>query len=315
MNTSKPLQVSYAGICGSDLQKISEKLVSEPRKLGHEIVAFRDGRYLAVNPLISCNQCAECKQERPMFCERLIAIGRNAPGGFSGQISAPDENLVAVGLPNPELAVLGDPYAVVIHGLRGIPETAELTVLGDGIIAQLCVLYVLFNQAGVSQVSVVCKTPERSNAMQAKFGALFEKEGRKLLCETFETFAGSQSKTALILETVGRRQPDTLTAAISHVAERGLIIGFGVFPEGYEPALPIRQLLYKEAAIRGTNSYTKPDFQVALSQIENHSEIFSLLIGKIYPASDLESAFKDASQKTDGLPLKIVVSMESDGDA
>jgi L-iditol 2-dehydrogenase len=303
------LPVAYVGICGSDLQKAGPN-TADYSSLGHEVVAMHGDKPVAINPLISCEECGECTAGRPMFCRKLLAIGRNMPGGFSGSVSVPSQNVLPLGAVDAKLGVLTDPYAVVLHGLKNIPDTDEVTILGDGIIGQLCLIYFLLHQSGATKCTLVTKDKQRSEAILKQYAHMFEERKKRLQSMDFETYQASKSSSELIIETIGRAQSSVLSQAVEHVTPRGQIVGFGVYPEGFNAALPIRQLLYKESTLRGVNSFEHEDFANALKQIQKAPEMFEILLGPVFGEGDISEAFRQAAEKTTDIPRKVIVKFE-----
>lgn len=169
------VQTRYAGICGSDTPKLlrpGDFTLPDPWRPGHEIVGTdTTGRIVAVDPLVPCGGCQRCAAGDIHLCPELLRIGWDEPGGFAEQTAAPTVNLypIPAGL-DPLHAVLADPAAVAIHGIRchPIPAHSNLTVIGAGTIGLLTALYAATLGHTVT-VAHRAETPPSACAIPAAF--------------------------------------------------------------------------------------------------------------------------------------------------
>ncbi len=103
MTTPRPglsevlIQVDSCGICASDLKFIHnlvDQRVGEGRILGHEfsgtvvetgpaVSGVAVGDPVAVDPVMSCGSCYECRRANPHYCLRKQTIGFSRPGAFA----------------------------------------------------------------------------------------------------------------------------------------------------------------------------------------------------------------------------------------
>lgn len=162
----RSVDVRLSGICGSDLALLYGKsspqlwgFHSLPAVLGHEILGEVDGARVVVNPLLSCEQrgldpCVACRHGHDNLCENIaegdispastIGYCRDLPGGWSERIIAHEKRLHAVPDDVPdERAVLAEPLAVVLHGIRiAFPRSGwprRILIVGAGTIGLLSV--------------------------------------------------------------------------------------------------------------------------------------------------------------------------------
>lgn len=134
------LKVRLAGICGSDLALLYGKqaptlsgMFSFPAVLGHEILAELGGVRVAVNPVLSCLErglpdCPACTRGDDHLCASvaegnfapgMIGFCRSLGGGWAQRMVAHRERIFPIDEQVPdERAVLTEPAAVVLHGLR-----------------------------------------------------------------------------------------------------------------------------------------------------------------------------------------------------
>lgn len=136
------LKVRLAGICGSDLALLYGKqspalsgMFSFPAVLGHEILAELGGVRVVVNPVLACyerglSDCPACARGDDHLCLN-VAEGNYAPGtvgfcrdlggGWAQRMVAHRERIFPIDEQvSDECAVLTEPAAVVLHGLRQV---------------------------------------------------------------------------------------------------------------------------------------------------------------------------------------------------
>jgi threonine dehydrogenase-like Zn-dependent dehydrogenase len=134
------LKVRLSGICGSDLALLYGKqaptlsgMFSFPAILGHEILAELGGVRVAVNPVLACLErglpdCPACARGDDHLCLNvaegnfgpgMLGFCKDLGGGWAQRMVAHRERIfpIAESVPD-ERAVLTEPAAVVLHGLR-----------------------------------------------------------------------------------------------------------------------------------------------------------------------------------------------------
>ncbi|MEO8177697.1 MAG: alcohol dehydrogenase catalytic domain-containing protein [Deltaproteobacteria bacterium] len=167
------LELQAVGICGSDLHyfrtgRIGNAVLDAPWIMGHECTAvvaevgpavrgLSPGDRVAVDPLIACGRCDQCRAGRKHTCREQHFLG--CPGQQQGclceRLVMPSEccfrvpDQLSVGA-----AVMVEPFAIALHALNllGPAQGKQIAVLGAGPIG-LCVLAAL-RWAGASSVAL-----------------------------------------------------------------------------------------------------------------------------------------------------------------
>lgn len=159
----KRVKVRLCGVCGSDLALLYGKnsprlspFFSFPAVLGHEILGESDGKRVVVNPNLACRErglelCAACVRGEEGICQNtsdgsiapgMLGFCRDLPGGWVEEIVAHPDMIHSVpdGVPD-ERAVLAEPLAVVLRGLRNLDFSTDLKtlVIGAGSIGLVAV--------------------------------------------------------------------------------------------------------------------------------------------------------------------------------
>jgi threonine dehydrogenase-like Zn-dependent dehydrogenase len=221
------LDVEACGICGSDLQILSDP-PRHPAKvgvvLGHEFVGvvaeagpeaidLHAGDRVVVAPNISCGACGPCRRGRRNHCERFTTLGIFADGGLAPKVRVPASQCHPI---SPELpahvAALAEPLSTVVHGARqaAVFPGERAVVIGAGPIGLMFVA--LLAHAGATVVAVE-PAPERA--------ALAERLGATRVVAPGED-AGPPAD--VVVDAVGSQLP----AALDLVESGGRILLFGV---------------------------------------------------------------------------------------
>ena len=84
----------------------------------------------------------------------------------------------------------------------------------------------------------------------------------------------------------------------------------GVFESGFRPKIPLRELLYKEGTLIGSNSYGffdgKDEFETALEILKAEIEKFRRLITHIVPLSEFRNGLDLVRNRDTSGAIKVV---------
>ncbi|WEV46608.1 2,3-butanediol dehydrogenase [Bifidobacterium sp. ESL0690] len=178
------IKVKFCGICGSDLHAYSEGwgLPTQPHPLtgktvpitlGHEfsgevvkvgsaVTDLKVGDGIAVEPLLACGKCANCRAGNYNFCDNVVAedgagnfLGFSEDGGMAEYANIDD--VFAHKLPEGmdyDLGALCEPVSVSYEGIKkvGLREGQTVAVMGAGPIGLTTAL--LARIAGANRVYI-----------------------------------------------------------------------------------------------------------------------------------------------------------------
>jgi len=292
------VRVSYAGICGSDLPKLlrpKDFSLPEPWRPGHEIVGVNaSGRPAAVDPLIPCRCCPSCILGDTHLCPGLRRVGWDVPGGFAEHVVLPEQNLrpLPPGLTSHH-AVLADPAAVAIHGLRcndAALAASQLAVIGVGAVGTLTALYATQQGSKVTVVHRDGRPPPRriSDVVPADFRAA--------------SSLGIADKFAVVVDAASGESADPLALGLRIVRDGGTVIVQNAYHPGVTLKTPLREIFRRSVRLIGSFSYCRrqpqdDDFGQALTLLQGHTEQLSRLVAEPIAMLDLRRNLAGGSKR------------------
>ncbi|SER37067.1 zinc-dependent alcohol dehydrogenase family protein [Microlunatus flavus] len=264
------LRVLVAGVCGTDLHLHDGEFgPTYPLVPGHEFVgevveagpaagwgsgqdpADLLGHRVVVDNTASCGRCAECRRARPAFCHHLVAQGVNAPGGFADLVLTDADRCFVVDDLDPEVAVLAEPVACVLHGLDvlALPPGADVLVLGAGPTG--LVLTSLLASGGAGRLTVAAPSAAKLALAQAR-GA-----DEVVRLRRDDPAVGAQALRALapegfdvVIEATGA--PAVLETTLGLVRTGGTVFVYGVPPEAAVWPVSSYDVFRRELTIKGS---------------------------------------------------------------
>ena len=263
------VKVKASGICGSDMHAFhgNDERRIPPLILGHEVSGTSlDGKFknkdVVINPLISCEKCDYCKNEREHLCPKRTMIGMSTPikreGGLAELVSVPEKNIFEVPKKlSIKEAALAEPAAVALHAvllaeqnLKKPMSESKILIQGAGAIGLLCGL-VLNKEKKSTDIIMSDPNKKRLDECAKYLKANFVSPNDKSIKE---------NNFDLILESVGLEV--TRHQAIKSIAPGGTILHIGLTqPSG---TFDFKKLTIQEITLVGTYCYTNKDFQKTL---------------------------------------------------
>jgi len=173
------------GICGTDMHVYLGEMndrVRFPAILGHEsagvvidvgrnVKRLKPGDRVAIDPVLSCGQCAFCREGKPNCCPKVNVLGIDSFGAMAERVVVPATQAFPI---SPQLemdhCVLVELYSVAVHASRrtGVRVGDTLVIFGAGKLG--LALLDVFRHTGASWIAVVDVAPERL-AIARKVGA------------------------------------------------------------------------------------------------------------------------------------------------
>lgn len=278
-NSMNTYYVKYAGICGSDINKIKSKDF-DPNKIlqfGHEIVCeSQDGALYVVNPFVCNPDCKICDSTSLLYCKQVHRLGDGTvDSGFSGKITILPENLFKIpSCKYPQVGVLCDGIAVIFHGLHmiNINMFSKIAIIGSGSIGVLAAL--LFKEQNHNcSIEIYVRTNEKQEYLNSHYSDYFN-------IIDINAINCVNEKYDLVVEAVGGLQTDSISIAIDIVKKNGAILVFGAFDAKCGLLKGIRRLFFKQIHMLGINSFCRKcnDFATAVDWAFSHENILYPMI-------------------------------------
>ena len=294
-----PVDVAYAGICGSDLHIADgEHDRAQPGiVLGHEFVGhlaepFSDlsaGHPVFVNPTVHCGACEACLAGRTNVCRKLRLVGIDYPGAITLRTIVPeygiyplprDVDLVA--------AALIEPVAVAVRAVRrsGLALGDRAHVIGGGPVG--CLVGLLATAAGATVTMSEPSQSRREHAMALSLKIVQSPDDLDHAADVVFDASGHTS--------VARELLHWLRAA-----------GTAVIVGAYQPGLhgvDLLSVMFGEITIMGTRIYQRSDIEAAIELVTTGRMDAHRLISKIFPLEDAVTAI-DSLRRREGLKVLI----------
>ena len=305
------IKVQASGICGSDMHAYhgKDERRNPPLILGHEVCGtIQNGKLkdkiVVLNPLISCDKCNYCKNNREHLCPHRTMVGMSKPtqreGGLAEFISIPDKNIHIISneLISKE-AALTEPTAVAVHAvllgeqnLKKPLSECKILIQGAGAIGLLCGL-------------ILNKEKNCKNIIMSDPNKLRLEECSKYLEATYVEPQDKQINENgfdIVLDTVGLEV--SRQQAIHGIAPGGTIVHVGLTqPEGN---FNFRKLTIQEITVVGTYCYTNEDFKKSIN-ILTKKKLGSLDWIEYRELKDGADAFKEIHEGTCIAPKIILI--------
>jgi L-iditol 2-dehydrogenase len=298
------LDVTGAGICGTDLHIWDDEFPSEPPvTMGHELAGVvrevGDGvegwapgdRVVSETYFSTCGECEWCRSARPNLCMRRRSIGSREDGAFAPRLLVPAAGLHRIpDRLDGHAASLAEPLACVCHCLldpRVVHDGERVLVVGPGPVGLLAA-----QVARASGGAVHVRGTPRDRARLAKAGEL-----------GFETSASDDSSLAdfdVVVECSGA--PAGIAFALESAARGGRLVQVGL--AGRPVALPFDLVAYRELTVTSGNASTPQSWLRALELVAARAVALEPLVSEVVPLAEWERAF---AATRDGSGIKIVL--------
>ncbi len=288
------IEVSYCGVCGSDLHFILEgwgrpgsipghEFSGRIVALGAEVGRWELGAEVVGGPLPQCGTCPMCAAGRPSLCEHRHTPGKDDyQGAFAGYALVHEDQLRRIpdGLSLRD-AALAEPLAIALHALSigGLAPSAgrsatgtKILVSGAGPIGALIIA--AWRARGGADITVVEPGPTRRQLALA-LGAT-----RVLTPDDLQVPTIAEPETIqpdavdVVFECSGRRS--AMEAGLAQLRRGGtlVIVGAGIDP----PHFDSNRILLNELIITGSFNYDLDGFEQALAMLAGGDLPLDLLI-------------------------------------
>lgn len=314
------VEVSYCGVCGSDIHMTLEGWGRPGSIGGHEwtgvvaavgadVTRWRVGDQVVGGPTARCGSCGACRAGRPSLCEDRDTPGTDQErGAFADYIVKPDVELLA--LPDGvtlRAAALVEPLAVALHGITqsGLSPGESVMVIGAGPIGQLALAALVAR--GWTDVTVVEPTPARQALARALNAGAVRAPDDLVVPSIAEPGRIVEGAVDVVLECSGHRSAMEAGLAQLRRAGRLVMVGAGIEAPRFDP----NRILLNELTITGSFTYDADGFEHALDLLASGALPVDLLLEpEAVPLSGLLDAMRRLAHGE--LAAKVLVAPTSD---
>lgn len=296
------IKVKACAVCGSDLSMY--KIGMPDRILGHEfsgdivevgsdVINWKPGDRVIVEPQIACGQCYYCKQNQSNLCVKGGFTGLHVDGAMAEYVKIPAYQLHA--LPSEisyEYGSMIEPLAVALRGVRlsNVKFGDRVAVFGLGIIGLFSAVWA--HAYGASKVIGMEVVDARIKAAGKLFDTIINPNTVNPVEEIVKLTDGIGPD--IIYECTGN--PTAQTQALQIIKKSGTVMLLGI---GYEPVpLQLLAIILKEIVLRGSIAFSSlsgfGEFPIAIEALKNNKIDISKIpvlkvglndIGKAFEAS------------------------------
>lgn len=298
------VDISYCGICGTDLHAWLSGDPYNPAICGHEWVGYasqvdsqvatcQEGDRVAIGGRTACGQCATCQRGDAEHCEVAFAaicgMGPMAAthGGFAPQIAIDGGRLYQVDTSlSDEQAGLLEPVTIAVHAVRrtDIRLGDSVVVIGGGPIGLLVLQCAKAAGAG----TCVLLEPQESRR------ALGQQTGANLVVDPTDADAAEQvlghvgaGGADVVFECAGI--PATINQAVSYARRGGIVSLVGVASGAAE--IQAAEWLVKELRLNSSIASLREEFFMAQSLVADGRVRVEPLHTSTVSLADLGDAF------------------------
>jgi len=307
------LQVSYCGICGTDLHVFHGAMdhrVKMPQVIGHEMSGFiaeigdrvkglHVGEAVVVRPLDACGECPACRAGHSHICHKLNFIGIDSPGALQGSWTVPADTIHR--LPkgfDMQLGALIEPLAVACHDVRlGAIEAGEqVVVLGGGPIGLLVGLVARSKGAEV----VISEPQAFRRGLSTEMGIASVDPTNEDLVAFVEKKTGGAGADAVFEVSGAKAGAEVMTKILR---TRGRIVLVAIFPN--PTPVDLFRFFWRELRLLGARVYEAQDFEEAIALADSGRLPLERLITTVEPLDNTMGAFESIA--TNPKAMKVLI--------
>ena len=299
------VKMKASGICGTDIHIYrGEYLGPYPVIPGHEfsgVVAqvgsgvkrFKPGDRVAVEPNISCDNCANCLSNRQNFCLNWQAVGVTRPGGMAQYVLAPEKTAFDIGSLPFEQGAFMEPLSCVLHGMERLNAALadQILILGAGPIG--CLLLQVARLQGAARLTAVDMNRSRAEAAQAYGANDIRFSLDDLPVDHYDAIIDATGSIAVLERTLDFVRPG------------GKVLWFGVPPSGQPMRLEPFKVFHKGLTVLSSFTSVRNSIQ-ALDLLKAGRISVTGLVSHQLSLEELQRGIEEIEQGVPGV-MKILI--------
>jgi len=302
------VRIRASGICGSDVHGFEGRIfdrrpigiimgheaAGEVHEVGAQVKDFGPGERVAINPLIPCLVCPQCRRGWFNLCDSMITLGSAMrvfhDGTMCEFVPVPSRQLhrLPEGMSFEEGA-MAEPASNAVHLLNraGVELGSVLAVVGTGAIGLIVVQAAKL--AGARKVIAVDINPFRlACAKEAGADRIVNAAEEDAVAVIREESEGRGADIAV--EAAGTAA--TYRICLEAVAKRGKVAALGFMEP--EVLFPMRTLIYREISVIGCTAFSY-EIDATLALIASGRLAVAPLITRTFPLDSVQEAYETAA--------------------
>jgi L-iditol 2-dehydrogenase len=315
------IQLEAVGICGSDVHGFTGQSGRRPNDMimGHEacglIVAAgkrvdsaRIGERVALFNIISDEPPEPSEGDASFVRRKIVGVNLYRRGAMAEYLAVPDHAAIAIpSSVDAELAVLVEPVAVVLHGLRRLTTSSRaprtMAIIGTGTIGLAAVM--VARARGIEKVAVLDLVAEKAERSR-QFGGipvLIQKTDgpAETAARVSQALGGAPD---VVLDAAGTAA--SFLAAVSMVANGGCVLLIGNLAKTVE--LPLQDAVTRELTLTGSYGFDRNAFAEALAMLPSIGKPLAAFIEQRCRLHEVP-AVMTAMAKGESRPLKAIIDL------
>ncbi|MDQ6522921.1 zinc-binding dehydrogenase [Nocardioides sp. LHD-245] len=309
------------GICGSDLHIIEGSTVPAhlPITLGHEasgvveavggdVAHIAVGTRVAVNPMLSCGACRQCRTGRANLCPRVRVIGLQRDGAHADLVVVPATNVI----PLPDSvdfalgAIVADAIATPWRAIaRARVQPGDVAVVyglgGLGLHAAMLLRQVL----GVRVIGVDAGDAALERAASYGIDEVVDARAGRPATEIHALTDGGADVSFEFVGALG-----VVEQAVRSLAYGGRCVVVGVGPDRLGLSLRQETLVARGQSIIGSHGYVSDDIRELLDLLDSGRVAVHDTVSHRFPLTSYAEGLAALRDRTSGA-VRVVI--ENDG--
>ena len=316
------LEVSYCGLCGTDIKtyRRGHHMFTPPCVLGHEVVgrivemkdphssvSVKEGDLVAVAPYVPCFVCSLCARGRHELCRHKDWID----GGFAEYVAVPSGVLEKGTFRVPDgldlrVAALAEPLACCLNAVTdsNVRMGETVLIIGAGPMGMM----MLESCKAVGATKLLVSEPDELRRSQAEGrGALGIDPGRSSVAEWVnDVTCGAGADVVFVCVGAAEAVGEAMAAA----GPGGTVNVFGGLSGGTTITVDAKRVHYDEVTLTGSFGFAPEHFRTALAMLASGRLNVEGIITHEFGLDSAASAFEAAAA---GKCLKAVIRVGEDG--
>lgn len=313
------IRIEVVGICGSDVHGFTGQSGRRPHGMimGHEACGIisavgpgvsesRIGERVALFNIISDDPPSPDEGDSSFLQKRAVGVNLFRRGAMAEYLTVPSEVAFRVpdGVP-PEVAVLTEPVAVVLHGWDRIAAAGaaaeRIAIIGTGTIGLGAVIAA--RSRGLEKIAVLDFIPEKAERARALGGipvVVANGETPEAVSARVDQALGG--KPDLVLDAAGTA--GSFKQAIALVRNAGCILLIGNLEK--QVTLPLQDVVSHELTFVGTYAFSREAFAASVAALPKMADVLSSFIEARCKLTDVPDVMTKLA-KGEMRPLKAII--------